>query len=64
MELFKPPDFPQNRAPRGGAENKVKLIFRNLKDKQGIDLRFLPKLPGLAHEYFYLPWGIPGCSGL
>ena len=46
------------------AGNAVKLIFRNLKDKQGLDLRFLPKLPGLAHEYFYLPWGIPGCSGL
>jgi|GEM_PF-6603967 len=42
----------------------VNLIFRNLKDKQGLDLRFLPKLPGLAHEYFYLPWGIPRCSGL
>ena len=45
-------------------DEAVKLIFRNLKDKQSLDLRFLPKLPGLAHEYFYLPWGIPGCSGL
>ena len=24
MELFKPPDFPTNPAPQGGAENKVK----------------------------------------
>ena len=41
---------------------RVYLIFRNLKDKQGLDLRFLPKLPGLANGSFYLPRRNSGCS--
>ena len=52
----------QRKTPRGTLSAfSVNLIFRNLKIKQALDLRFLPGLPGLAHERLHLLWKFTRC---
>ena len=49
------------QTPRRQPDQWVKLIFRNPKIKQALDLRFLPGLPGLANERLHLLWKFTRC---